>query len=300
MLDIKPDIAAALAAGKPVVALESTIITHGMPYPANAETALAVEEEVRRAGALPATIAVIDGRCRIGLEREALDALAARGDAQKASRRDLAAVVAAGGAAGTTVAATMVLAARAGIAVFATGGIGGVHRGADRSWDVSADLLELAASPVAVVCAGCKSILDIPKTLEVLETQGVPVIGYRTNAFPAFFARDSGHPIEHRCDTPEAVAAVIAAHRVLGLPGGILVANPVGEADALPEAEIEAAIAAAVGEAEAAGIAGKAATPYLLRRLVEITGGRSLTANMALIRNNARLAAEVAVALAGR
>ncbi len=299
MLDIAPDIAAALAAGKPVVALESTIITHGMPYPRNVEMARSVEADVRDAGALPATVAVIDGRCRVGLSAEALASLAGRREAAKASRRDLGAIVAAGGTAGTTVAATMFLAARAGIAVFATGGIGGVHRGAERTLDVSADLLELAISPVAVVCSGCKSILDIGRTLEVLETQGVPVLGYRTDRFPAFFARDSGCAVEHRCDTPEAVAAVIRAQRALGMPGGVLVANPVPAEHALPEAEIEAVIARAVAEAETAGIGGKAATPFLLRRIVELTGGRSLDANIALVRHNARLAAAIAVALAG-
>ncbi len=298
MLDIAPEIAAALADGAPVVALESTIITHGMPYPRNAETARAVQAEVRAAGALPATIAVIDGRCRIGLSDDALEALAAREGAAKASRRDLGVAVAQRVTAGTTVAATMFLAARAGIRLFATGGIGGVHRGAERSLDISADLVELAASPVAVVCAGCKSILDIPKTLEVLETQGVPVVGYRTQAFPAFFARDSGQVLEHRCDTPEAVAAVIAAQRALGVPGGVLIANPIDAEHALDGAEIEAAIQMAVREAEEQGIGGKAATPFLLKRVLALTGGRSLAANIALVRGNARLAARVAVALA--
>ncbi len=308
MLDIAPEIAAALAAGEPVVALESTIITHGMPYPQNAETARAVEAEVRAAGALPATIAVIAGRCHIGLSAEALERLAAGSHhasgahqasaARKASRRDLAAIVAQGLSAGTTVAATMFLAARAGIRLFATGGIGGVHRGAERSLDISADLLELAASPVAVVCAGCKSILDIGKTLEVLETQGVPVVGYRTHSFPAFFARESGHRLEHCCDTPEALAAIIAAQRALGVPGGMLIANPIEPDHALPAAEIDAAIDAALREAEATGITGKDVTPFLLARVLALTEGRSLDANIALARGNARLAARIAVALA--
>lgn len=298
MIDVAPDIAAGLDQGRPVVALESTIITHGMPFPANAETALAVEAEVREAGALPATIALVEGRCRVGLDATALRALAAQRDAAKASRRDLALLAARGATAGTTVAATMFLAARAGIAIFATGGIGGVHRGAADSFDISADLLELAASPVAVVCAGCKSILDIPKTLEVLETQGVPVLGYGTHTFPAFYALDSGCTVEHRCDTPEQVAAVIRAQRALGLSGGMLIANPIPAEHALPAAEIDAAIARAVGEGLRRGIAGKAVTPFLLQHLVELTVGRSLAANMALIRNNARLAARIAAALA--
>ncbi len=298
MLDISPEVAAALASGRPVVALESTLITHGLAYPDNAHTAVQAEQEARAAGAIPATIAVIDGRCRIGLFLPELEALAKGGVALKAGRRDLAACVAQGRTAGTTVAATMFLAARAGIAVFATGGIGGVHRGAERSFDISADLLELAASPIAVVCAGCKSILDIPKTLEFLETQGVPVIGYRTHTFPAFFARDSGEALEHGCDTPEEVAAVIAAQRNLRMRGGLLVANPVPTEHAMAETEIEAVIAEAVQEAETQGIAGKQATPFLLSRVAARTTGRSVAANVALIRNNARLAAEIAVALA--
>jgi pseudouridine-5'-phosphate glycosidase len=298
MIAIAPEIADALARRAPVVALESTIVTHGMPYPQNAETARAVEDEVRRAGALPATIAVIDGVCRVGLSEAELDALAGCTDARKASRRDLPVAVAQRLTAGTTVAATMFLAARAGIALFATGGIGGVHRGAEATFDVSADLLELAASPVAVVCAGCKSILDIPKTLEVLETHGVPVIGFGTQNFPAFFARDSGQTLEHRCDTPEALAAVIAAQRALGVPSGTLIANPIDLAHALPAEEIDAAIETALRDAAAEGIAGKAVTPFLLQRVLALTAGRSLAANIALVRGNARLAAQVAVALA--
>ncbi len=297
-LAIAPEVRAALAEGRAVVALESTIITHGMPWPQNLETAREVEAVVRGEGAVPATIAVLDGTPRIGLSAAELEALAARKEVAKASRRDLAPILARGGSAGTTVAATMFLAARAGIAVFATGGIGGVHRGAGETFDISADLLELAASPVAVVCAGAKSILDIPKTLEVLETQGVPVIGYGTDEFPAFFARSSGCRLDHRCDTPEQLAAVIAAQRRLGLPGGLLIANPLPEGVALPEAEIEATIARAVAEAAGRGIGGKALTPFLLARLVELTGGRSLAANMALIRNNAAVAARIAMALA--
>jgi pseudouridine-5'-phosphate glycosidase len=298
-MDILPEVAAALDRRLPVVALESTLITHGMPYPDNARTARLVEQAVRDGGAVPATIAVLEGRCRIGLLPAELEALAAGTDAAKASRRDLGILVAQRRTAGTTVAATMFLAARAGIAVFATGGLGGVHRGAERSFDISADLPELAASPVAVVCAGCKSILDIGKTLEVLETLGVPVVGYGTHRFPAFYAQDSGFPLEHRCDSPAEVAAVFRAQRAMGLPGGLLVANPVPEADAVAADEIEAVIAQAVAEAETRGIAGKAATPFLLDRVKTLSQGRSLAANVALIGHNARLAAAIAVALAG-
>jgi len=269
-----------------------------MPYPENLATAQSVERVVREAGAAPATIAVVEGRFRIGLDAATLEALAARKDVAKASRRDLAAVAAKRGWAGTTVAATMALAARAGLPLFATGGIGGVHRGAERSFDISADLPELAASPVAVVCAGCKSILDIPKTLEYLETLGVPVVGYGTDEFPAFFSRESGETLDHRLDTPRELAELIALHRQLALPGGLLIANPIPVADAMPRADIDAAIERAVREAEAAGIAHKAVTPFLLARLVELTGGASLAANIALVRNNATLAARVAAELA--
>jgi pseudouridine-5'-phosphate glycosidase len=298
-LEIAPAVAAALADRRAVVALESTIITHGMPWPRNLETARGVEAAVRAEGATPATIAVLDGVIHVGLTDAALETIAGREGAAKASRRDLPAVVARRGTAGTTVAATMFLAARAGIPIFATGGIGGAHRGAEHTLDISADLIELGRSPVAVVCAGAKSILDIPKTLEVLETQGVPVVGYGTDRFPAFYARDSGERLEHRFDSPADLAALLAAHRALGLPGGILIANPVPEADALPGAEIEAIIARAVAEAAAQGVARKDVTPFLLARIVELTGGRSLAANIALILNNARLAAQIAVAFAG-
>jgi pseudouridine-5'-phosphate glycosidase len=298
-LEIAPAVAAALAQGRAVVALESTIITHGMPWPHNFETARGVEDLVRAEGATPATIAVLDGVLRVGLTEAQLKDIAGRKGAAKASRRDLAAAVARGQTAGTTVAATMFLAARAGIPIFATGGIGGVHRGAEETFDISADLVELGRSQVAVVCAGAKSILDIPKTLEVLETQGVPVVGFGTDFFPAFFARASAERLEHRCDSPAELAALLAAHRALDLPGGILIANPVPDEDALPAAEIEAIIARAVAEAAAQGVAKKAVTPFLLSRIVELTGGRSLAANIALIRNNARLAARVAVAFSG-
>ncbi len=289
----------ALDARRPVVALESTIITHGMPYPQNLETARAVEEVVRQGGAVPATIAVLDGILRVGLSAADLDRLAARGrDVSKASRRDLPAVLARRGTAGTTVAATMVAAHLAGIAVFATGGIGGVHRGAEQTFDVSADLIELSQTPVAVVCAGAKSILDIPKTLEVLETYGVPVLGYRTDAFPAFYARDSGCAVDGRVDDPGTIARMIAAGRALGLKGGLLVANPIPEGEALDGAAIERQIGEAIRDAATAGLSGKALTPFLLQRLYELTGGRSLAANIALVKNNARLGAEIAAALA--
>jgi pseudouridylate synthase len=291
------EVASALAAGRAVVALESTIVTHGMPYPRNLETALGVEDVVRAHGAVPATIAMVDGRPRIGLEPVELEKLAAGEGVAKASRRDLAALAAKGRSAGTTVAATMFLAHSAGIRIFATGGIGGVHRGAEITFDISADLDELARTPVAVVSAGAKSILDLRRTLEVLETRGVPVIGVGTEEFPAFFSRSSGLPVDHRVDTPEELALVIAAHLALGLPSGILVANPVPEADALDGDEIDEIIDEAVRDAERAGVGRRELTPYLLGRIVDLSGGRSLTANIALVRNNAELAARTAVAL---
>jgi pseudouridylate synthase len=298
LLGISPEVNEALAAGRPIVALESTIITHGMPYPQNVETALAVEETVRAKGAVPATIAVIGGRLKVGLDAGELDHLGQAKGVVKASRRDLSAVMVAGADAGTTVAATMATASRAGIEIFATGGIGGVHRGAEATFDISADLIELARTPVAVVCAGCKSILDIAKTLEFLETQGVPVIGYGTDEFPAFFARSSGHKLDHRFDTATEVARVIRAERKLGSSSGLLVANPVPAKDALDGSEIEQRIAAAVKDAERAGIGQKEVTPYLLKRVFELTGGKSLVANVALIKSNASVAAKIAVELA--
>lgn len=291
------EVAQALAAGRPVVALESTIISHGMPYPANLETARAVEQVVRDAGAVPATIALVDGVPRVGLDGAALERLAS-GDVAKASRRDLPALAAAGATAGTTVAATMYLADLAGIRVFATGGIGGVHRDAEHTFDVSADLDELGSTPVVVVCAGAKSILDLPKTLEVLETRGVPVVGFGTDEFPAFFSRTSGLGVDHRVDTAEQLAALVGWHLRLGLRGGVLVANPIPEQDEIPAADIAARIEEAVREARDAGVTRKEVTPYLLGRINELTDGRSLTANVALIRNNAALAARLAVALA--
>jgi pseudouridine-5'-phosphate glycosidase len=271
-----------------------------MPYPQNLETALAVESVVRAGGAVPATIAILDGVFRVGLEAAELDRLANRqAGVVKASRRDIAAVLARGGTAGTTVATTMIGAHRAGIAVFATGGIGGVHRGAEQTFDISADLAELAMTPVTVVCAGAKSILDIPKTLEVLETHGVPVLGYRTADFPAFYARSSGHPVDHRVESAVEIARIIAIGRQLRMANGVLVANPIPEADALDGALIEERIAEAIRDAEASGVSRKDLTPFLLQRLYELTQGRSLTANIALVRNNAALAAAIAVELAG-
>jgi pseudouridylate synthase len=298
-MTVAGEVTAAIGAGRPVLALESTIITHGMPFPQNLEMARGVEAIVRDVGAVPATIAIMDGTVMVGLVDADLARLAEEGHAAaKASRRDLASLLVMRRTAGTTVATTMQIAALAGIDVFATGGIGGVHRGAEETFDISADLTEFASTPVAVVCAGAKSILDIPKTLEVLETNGVPVLGFGTDDFPAFFARTSGHRVDHRFDTPEEIAAVILMQRRLGMPGGVLVANPIPEADALDAATIEASIASAVAEAQAAGVSRKGLTPFLLHRLNELTAGRSLAANIALVKNNARVGARIAVALA--
>ena len=291
-----PEVAAALAEGRPVVALESTVISHGMSYPKNLETAKALEDAVRAEGAVPATVAVLDGRIRVGLDGDGLERLARGGTSvMKLSRRDLPVALATGVPGATTVAATMIAARMAGIAVFATGGLGGVHRGAETSFDVSADLDELARTSV---CAGAKSILDLPKTLEVLETRGVPVLGLGTDAFPAFYSRNSGLPVSHRCDNVHEVAAILRAKWDLGLEGGVVLANPIPEADALDGAVMEQAIAQALKDAETHGITGKSVTPFLLAALERITGGRSLAANMALIRNNAVTAARLAVAYA--
>ena len=298
MIELADEVAAALAAGRPVVALESTIISHGMPHPQNLATARAVEQVVRDHGAVPATIALVAGRLRAGLDDAALERLSSGEDVAKASRKDLAALAVRGRTAGTTVAATMHAAHLAGIGVFATGGIGGVHRGAEHTFDVSADLLELARTPVTVVCAGAKSILDLPRTLEVLETHGVPVIGFGTDEFPAFFSASSGLRVHHRVDSAAELARVVAAHRGFGMPGGIVVANPIPAAAELAAAEIHARIGEALADADAAGVVGKDVTPYLLARINQLTGGRSLAANIALIRNNAALAAELAVRLA--
>src|SRR5580698_3030740 len=298
LLDFSPEVAEARSAKKPIVALESTIITHGMPYPRIVETALAVEHAAREMGAVPATIAVVDGRLRVGLDEQEIDRLGQlSGGVVKASRRDLALVTARKGSAGTTVAATMFIAGLAGIEIFATGGIGGVHRGAEETFDISADLVELSRTRVAVVCAGAKSILDIGKTLEYLESQGVAVCGYRCDEFPAFFARSSGVRLDHRCDGVHDLARMVRLQREIG-PGGVLIANPIPEAHALDADAIEKRIGEAVAEARAKGIEKKEVTPYLLGRIVELTEGRSLEANMALVKNNAILAADVAVELA--
>lgn len=293
-LTFAPEVAKARAKGAALVALESTIITHGMPFPQNVETARAVEAEVRAHGAVPATIAIMGGRIHIGLTDAELDALGQARDVAKLSRADLAACLATGGIGATTVAATMICAHLAGIKVFATGGIGGVHRGAEDSFDISADLLELAQTPVTVVAAGAKAILDLPKTLEVLETQGVPVIAFGQDEFPAFWSRGSGLRAPLQMDRAEDIAAAHRMRGLLGLPGGQLVANPIPTADEIPRAVIDPVIEAALAEAEAQGIAAKAVTPFLLSRIFEMTEGRSLTANIALVLNNARLAAEIA------
>lgn len=297
-LAFSADVASAFAARAPIVALESTIITHGMPFPTNLETARAVEAEVRAAGAVPATIAVAQGRIRIGLDAEELAALAAAPDVRKLSRADLAVALCEGWTGATTVAATMICARLAGIEVFATGGIGGVHRGAETSFDVSADLAELAQTPVTVVASGAKAILDLGKTLEVLETLGVPVIAFGQEALPAFWSRESGHAAPLRLDTPEAIARAHRMRARLGLPGGQLVANPIPAAAEIPAAEIAPHIAAALALAEREAIAAKAVTPFLLAEIGRSTGGRALAANVALVRDNARLAAEIAVELA--
>ena len=312
LLAVHPEVAAALQAGAPVVALESTIISHGMPWPQNLETARMVEAAVRAAGAVPATIAIAGGRLLAGLDAQQLETLARAGPCcTKASRRDLpfilsgllpvgAAPGSVPGLGATTVAATMIVAAMAGIRVFATGGIGGVHRGAERSLDISADLQELARTPVAVVCAGAKSILDLGLTLEYLETHGVPVIGWQTDALPAFFSRDSGFAVDYRADSTEAVAQVLRARWALPGGGGVLIANPVPAEHAMPRALIDAAITQALAEAAQQGITGKATTPFLLARVNDLTGGLSLAANIQLVLHNARLAAAIAVAWAAQ
>ena len=298
-LDIAPEVAEAIAAGKPVVALESTIISHGMPYPQNVETALNVEKIIRENGAVPATIAIIGGRLKAGLSPKEIDYLGKTGSAvAKASRRDLPVLVAKGMDGATTVTTTMMIAAMAGIRIFATGGIGGVHRGAEVTMDISADLEELAETPVMVVCAGAKSILDLGLTLEYLETKGVPVIGYGTEELPAFYTRKSGFSVDYRLDTPEELAAAFHVKRELGLRGGMLVTNPIPEEYSMDPAVINSAIDEAVREANAQGIHGKATTPFLLAKIKDLTGGDSLDSNIQLVYNNARLAAKTAAALA--
>ena len=297
-LTFSAEVAAAKDAGRPIVALESTIITHGMPHPQNLDVARKVEGEVRAAGAVPATIAVIDGQLHIGLDDERLVMLSQAKGVAKLSRADMAVCIATGRTGATTVAATMIAAHLAGIAVFATGGIGGVHKGAENSFDISADLMELARTPVTVVAAGAKAILDVAKTLEVLETQGVPVIAYGQDSFPAFWSAASPLRAPLRLDDPAQIARSHVTRAALGLPGGQLVANPIPAQDEIPAAELAPVIAQAQADADRHGITGKAVTPYLLQRIFELTAGRSLTANIALVRNNARLAARIAGALA--
>ena len=296
-LDIHPEVAAALAEGKPVVALESTIISHGMPYPQNVETALAVEKIIRDNGAVPATIAIIGGRLKAGLSAEEIEYFGKKGtEIHKASRRDLAVLCARGEDGATTVTTTMIIAHMAGIKVFATGGIGGVHRGAETTMDISADLEELGMTPVMVVCAGAKSILDLGLTLEYLETKGVPVIGYGTDTLPAFYTRESDFGVDYRIDTPEELAAAFKAGHDLGMKSGMLVTNPIPEEFAMPKAVIDAAINQAISECEANGIKGKETTPFLLARVAELTGGDSLASNIQLVFNNAKVAAQTAAA----
>lgn len=293
-LTLSPEVAEAHAKGGPIVALESTIITHGMPFPQNVETARRVEAEVRSHGAVPATIAILDRQIHIGLTEAELDALGQAKGVAKLSRADLAACLATGGTGATTVAATMICAHLAGIRVFATGGIGGVHRGAETSFDISADLRELAETPVTVVAAGAKAILDLPKTLEYLETLGVPIIAYGQDDFPAFWSRSSGLKAPLRMDSARDIAAAMTMRARLGLPGGQLVANPIPPTEEIPRAEITPHIEAALAEAEAQGVAAKAVTPFLLQRIFELTQGRSLAANIELVLNNARLGAAIA------
>lgn len=297
-LDISPEVAAALAAGKPVVALESTIISHGMPYPKNVETALHVEQTIRDAGAVPATIAILGGRLKAGLSADEIEYLGKTGrSVAKVSRRDLPVIVARKADGATTVATTMLIAHMAGIQVFATGGIGGVHRGAETTMDISADLEELAQTPVMVICAGAKAILDLQLTLEVLETKGVPVIGYGTDELPAFYTRESGLGVDARAEAPEELAAIFRAQRETGLKGGMLVTNPIPQEYAMDKATIDAAIEQALKEADEQGVHGKETTPFLLARVAELTGGDSLESNIQLVLNNARLAAKTAAAL---
>ena len=297
-LDVAPEVREALAAGKPVVALESTIISHGMPYPQNVETALNVERIVRENGAVPATIAILGGRLKAGLSKDEIEYLGKTGTAvTKVSRRDLPVVVSRGMDGATTVATTMIIAAMAGIRVFATGGIGGVHRGAETTMDISADLEELAMTPVMVVCAGAKSILDLGLTLEYLETKGVPVIGYQTEELPAFYTRTSGFKVDYRLDTPEELAEAFHVKGEMGIAGGMLVTNPIPEKYSMDPNEINGVIARAVEEARSLGIHGKETTPFLLAKIKDITGGDSLAANIQLVYNNAALAARTAAAL---
>ena len=297
-LDVAPEVAQAIADGKPVVALESTIISHGMPYPQNVETALKVEQIIRDNGAVPATIAILGGRLKAGCTKEEIEYLGKQGQAvTKASRRDLAVLCARGADGATTVTTTMMIAHMAGIQIFATGGIGGVHRGAETTMDISADLEELAHTPVMVVCAGAKSILDLGLTLEYLETHGVPVIGYGTKELPAFYTRKSGFAVDYQMDSPEELAAAFRTSLELGFEGGMLVTNPIPEAFSMDPAVINKAIDDALSEAKEKGIHGKETTPFLLAKVKELTGGDSLDSNIQLVFNNARLAAQTACAL---
>lgn len=298
-LDIDPEVAAALNDGQPVVALESALIAHGLPRPTNLDTARRLNTIVREAGAVPATIGVAGGRLRVGLGDAEIERFARGANVVKVSRRDLAAVIAAGGDGATTVAATMIAAALAGIRIFATGGIGGVHRGGETSLDVSADLAELARQPVAVVSAGAKSILDLPRTLEVLESYGVPVVGFGTDTFPAFYSRDSGIDLESRVESPAEAARLMHTHWSLGLQGGLLFANPPPEATALSSGQVDELVDRALANAKADGITGKRLTPFLLERMAEQSSGATLIANVGLVERNARVAAEIAVAYAG-
>ncbi len=296
-LDVNPEVAAAVREGKPVVALESTIISHGMPYPQNVETALNVERIIRENGAVPATIAIIGGRLKAGLTPEEIEYFGKKGQAiAKASRRDLAVLCSRGEDGATTVTTTMIIAHMAGIKIFATGGIGGVHRGAETTMDISADLEELGHTPVMVVCAGAKSILDLGLTLEYLETKGVPVIGYQTKELPAFYTRKSGFSVDYEIDTPEDLAKAFKAQNDMELGGGMLVTNPIPEQYAMPKDVIDAAIDKAIAECKEQGIHGKATTPFLLARVAELTGGDSLASNIQLVYNNAKLAAKTAKA----
>ncbi|NLU24380.1 MAG: pseudouridine-5'-phosphate glycosidase [Clostridiales bacterium] len=297
-LDVSAEVKAALEEGRPVVALESTIISHGMPYPQNVETALNVEKIIRENGAVPATVAIIKGRLKAGLTKEEIDYLGKTGyDVTKASRRDVPILVAKGMDGATTVTTTMMIAAMAGIKIFATGGIGGVHRGAETTMDISADLEELAQTPVMVICAGAKSILDLGLTLEYLETKGVPVIGYGTKELPAFYTRRSGFSVDYELDTPAELADAFHAKLVMGLKGGMLVTNPIPEEYSMDHKVIDKAIDEAIGEAAQQGIHGKETTPFLLAKVKELTGGDSLASNIQLVYNNARLAAKTACEL---
>jgi pseudouridine-5'-phosphate glycosidase len=305
LISVRDDIAAALIAGSPVVALESTVIAHGLPRPHNLDTALEMEAAVREAGATPATIGILDGQIIVGLTSEQIALLADARDVAKVSSSDLSAVLASGRPGATTVAGTVFIASRAGINMVATGGIGGAHRGSENTFDISADLTELARTPVAVVCAGAKAILDLPRTVEVLETLGIPVVGYTTNEFPGFYSRESGLPLQHRVDTPDEAARLMCIHWDLGWLGqgtsaGILIVNPPPADAAIPRAEVESLVAGALESAEAAGIRGKNITPFLLEELGRKSGGKTLRTNIALLLANARLAASIAAAYSAR